>query len=98
MNLKYEQMFDFRVAGIPAKIGITHASFTPPWGGCGYGCPSDIDYYGEVNIEYEVLDSRGRPAPWLHRKVDPDAHQEICSTAAELMGFFDHENVQRNTH
>lgn len=88
MSRKYELVFDFRVAGIPAKIGVTHANCTAPWGGNGFGCPSDIDYYGEINIEYEVLDSRGRSAAWLHRKVDNDAHQEICNTAAELLGFF----------
>jgi hypothetical protein len=83
----YELTFDFRVAGIPAKIGVRHANCTPPWGGCGYGCPSDIDYYGEVSVEYDVLDARGRRAPWLERKVDKDIDSEICSAAAELMGF-----------
>jgi hypothetical protein len=30
---------------------------------------SDWDYYGYTESDWEVCDRRGRPAPWLERKL-----------------------------
>ena len=43
----------------------------------GRGCDSDQDCYGYAEIEFTVLDRRGREAPWLTRKLTPDDVERI---------------------
>lgn len=61
--------FAFNVQGIPCTINVTHLRVIPPWRGSPHTCPSDIDYYGDTELEYAVCDQRGRAAPWLERKA-----------------------------
>ncbi len=56
-----------RLAGIPCQIAVSN--FHRIKGSYSYNAPSDLDYYGFVEYDYQVLDRRGRPAPWLERKV-----------------------------
>lgn len=56
-----------RVAGIPCIVGVTHLEVVD--GSYSRFAPSDLDYYGYVEAEWDVLDRRGRPAPWLARKT-----------------------------
>ena len=56
-----------RIAGIPclveANVYVQHGSYSR-------NAASDWDYYGWVDVEdLVVLDRRGRPAPWLERKL-----------------------------
>lgn len=61
-------ILDMTVAGIPAKIEILSASPGRP--AQTYGPPEKC-YPGEPpEIEYRILDRRGRPAPWLERKIE----------------------------
>jgi len=53
------------VAGIPCQIHIDHCLVTQP----NRLADSDWDYAGYTEIEFNVLDRRGRPAPWLARKL-----------------------------
>ena len=56
-----------RLAGIPCQIAVT--GFRRVEGSYSYNAPSDADFYGYTDYDYEVLDRRGRPAPWLEKKV-----------------------------
>ena len=56
-----------RLAGIPCQIAVT--DFRRVEGSYSYNAPSDADFYGYTDYDYEVLDRRGRPAPWLEKKV-----------------------------
>lgn len=56
-----------RIAGIPCTINVTH--FSQVKGSYSYSAPSDLDYYGYTECEFEICDRRGRPAPWLERKA-----------------------------
>ena len=56
-----------RVAGIPCIIGVTY--FDSVEGSYDYDAASDLDYHGYVECEFTVCDRRGRPAPWLERKL-----------------------------
>ncbi|MFT0533977.1 hypothetical protein ACMHYJ_14285 [Castellaniella hirudinis] len=77
------------IQGIPCQVSVTH--YTPADPGRITG-PVDRCYPPEpAEVEFDVLDRRGRPAPWLERKMgDADARaveQEIIaaheSAAAE---------------
>lgn len=60
-------MIDSRVRGIPCKIRIDH--YRRVRGSFRRDAPSDMDYYGYTEMSWEVCDSRGRPAPWLAKKM-----------------------------
>jgi hypothetical protein len=86
MNKKYELVFDTRIAGIPCQIGVTYFHYQPPWRGSAQTCDSDWDYYGYTELEYDVLDRRGRPAAWLEKKIDDEIRTEIQLEAFQLLG------------
>lgn len=86
MNKKYELVFDTRIAGIPCQIGVTYFHYQPPWRGSAQTCDSDWDYYGYTELEYDVLDRRGRPAAWLEKKMDDEIRTEIQLEAFQLLG------------
>lgn len=71
-----------RVAGIPCIAKVTHFYRQAPWRGSAHTCDSDLDYYGYTECEFEILDRRGRPAPWLERKAT-DADRERITEAIE---------------
>jgi hypothetical protein len=70
MNL----LIDHRICGIPCLIRVTDYSPADP------GC-RNYDYLCEpspAEVEYDILDRRGREAPWLARKLKDDSlDQEI---------------------
>lgn len=75
MKRNYIAEIDARVAGIPCLIGVIEYSEIK--GSHSYNAPSDMDYYGYTEVEFEVLDRRGRPAAWLERKLDNNQREEI---------------------
>ena len=86
LNKKYELVFDTRIAGIPCQIGVTYFHYQPPWRGSAQTCDSDWAYYGYTELEYDVLDRRGRPAAWLEKKMDDEIRSEIGQEALQLLG------------
>lgn len=81
MTTSYIAEIETRVAGIPCIIGVTH--FDSVDGSYSYNAASDVDYYGYTESEWEVLDRRGRPAPWLSRKLTDKIEREIEREIAE---------------
>lgn len=75
MAKRYLAEIDARVAGIPCLIGVTEFNRTS--GSYSYNAPSDHDYYGYTEVEFDVLDRRGRPAAWLERKLDKNERADI---------------------
>lgn len=71
-----------RAAGIPAVARVTYAHYTRPdpmtWA-------SPEDYYGGWTLDWEICDSRGRPAPWLERKATDDDRQRIEAELIEQL-------------
>lgn len=58
-----------RAHGIPALANVTH--FIPY-------TPSTWDEPADgPEVEFEILDSRGRPAPWLNRIVTDTERRDI---------------------
>ena len=62
-------MIEHRIQGIPCLIEVTLCHVVEPQG---RNADSDWDCYGYSEIEYNVLDRRGRIAPWLERKMTDD--------------------------
>ena len=62
------------IAGIPCQIQIDYAFSQPA---LGPSADSDWDCYGYTEIEFTVCDRRGRPAPWLARKMSADDKERI---------------------
>ena len=73
-----------RIAGVPCLIGVTGYLYQPPCKGHPSTCASDWDYYGYEEIEWEILDRRGKPAPWLDRKLTKTDREEINRELLEL--------------
>lgn len=71
----YLAEIEARVAGIPCLIGVTEFNCTR--GSYSYNADSDYDYYGTMDVDFEVLDRRGRPAAWLERKLDANERADI---------------------
>lgn len=82
-EITVDAIIQTRLAGIPCQIAVSN--FQRVKGSYSYDAPSDLDYYGFVEYDYQVLDRRGRPAPWLEKKVSKD---EICDVIAE---YFENE-------
>jgi hypothetical protein len=59
---------DARIAGIPCQLKVTHFYQQAP---CYNTWDSDADFYGYTEINYDVLDRKGYPAPWLEKKITP---------------------------
>ena len=60
-----KDLMDTKIAGIPCTIRVDYVSVTPP----DSRADSDWDYYGYTEFDYTVCDRRGRPAPWLEKKM-----------------------------
>jgi hypothetical protein len=58
----------FRVAGIPCLIRVDYVHITS--GTYSRQAETPDEYYGDRTIEFTVCDRRGRPAPWLERKMN----------------------------
>lgn len=82
--INFNLVFDHRIANIPCKIDVSYFHSTKPWAGNPADCPSDVDYYGDVEVEYEVLDRKGRVADWLLKKMTEDDKKEILAKIVEL--------------
>lgn len=81
--MTYIAEIESRIAGIPCLIGVIH--FNSVRGSYSYNAPSDMDYYGYTESEWEVLDRRGRPAAWLERKLTDRERSRIDEEVFEHM-------------
>lgn len=73
--------FDYRIAGIPCKIEVLQCNRTK--GTFSYHASSDLEYYGEAEVEFRVLDRKGYKANWLAKKMSEHEHEEICELILE---------------
>lgn len=67
-------MHESTVAGIPCLIRVDYFFKQKPLGPM---CDSDMDCAGYVNVDFTVCDRRGRPAPWLDRKLTTEDKERI---------------------
>jgi hypothetical protein len=82
--MSYIAQIESRVAGIPCIIGVTE--YESVKGSYSYHAASDWDYHGYTDCSFEVCDRRGRPAPWLERKLTDKDSSRIES---EISQYFE---------
>jgi hypothetical protein len=71
-------MIETTINGIPCLIRVTHFQRGASVKRHGYADEQDDD-----ELDYDVLDSTGRPAPWLQRKITDADHAEISRLVGE---------------
>ena len=79
----YIAEIESRVAGIPCLIGVTY--FESVRGSYDYHAVSDMDYHGYSESDWVVCDRRGRPAPWLEKKMTSKDESRIEREIAKHM-------------
>jgi hypothetical protein len=72
-----KNLFETKVAGIPCTIDVHLA--TRVNGSHSYSAASDFDFHGYTEFQYTVCDQRGRPAPWLEKKMTKADEERIES-------------------
>ena len=81
--MTYITKIETKISGIPCIVGVTR--FLCVRGSFSYSAASDMDYSGYTESEFEVCDRRGRPAPWLERKLTEEDTSRIESEIAEYI-------------
>ena len=79
--MNFLTVFDTRLAGIPCQVGVLNYERHAPLSA--HQAHSDIEFYGFTETDYVILDRRGRPAPWLQRKLSDDS--SILSEIHDVM-------------
>lgn len=79
----YQEIINTRIAGIPAKVGVKHIYRQA--GSYLRDEVSDLDYHGYREFDYDVLDTKGKRAYWLERKLTDDMRIEIERQIAEAV-------------
>jgi hypothetical protein len=72
-----------RVAGIPCVVRVTY--FAPSDLGCMGG---DADFWrppSPPDMEYYILDRRGRSAPWIEKKLNPRERSRLEDEIVEAL-------------
>jgi hypothetical protein len=80
-------LVDVRIAGIPATVQVN--SYLSVKGSYSYNAPSDLDYYGYEDFDYEICDRRGRPAPWLEKKATKEDRENIEQAIRDKRAYDD---------
>lgn len=75
-------LMDTSIAGIPCQVQVDYFFVQQPMGP---SADSDWDCYGYTEIEFTVCDRRGRPAPWLNKKVTPEIKAELETEIERFM-------------
>lgn len=77
MSAGYLLEFETHVGGLPCRVGCT--AWEPYTPGRTSGPPESCHPAEGGHGEWQLLDRRGRPAPWLARKLTPHDEQRIES-------------------
>jgi len=81
--MSYIAEIESRVASIPCIIGVVE--YFSVAGSYSQNAASDWDYHGYSESEWVVCDRRGRPAPWLERKLTDKDSSRIESEIAKYL-------------
>jgi hypothetical protein len=82
----YKAILESDIQNVPCKIGVMTFHVTKPWRGNLHDCPSDYDYYGGTEVEFEVLKMNGTPYPWLQNRLTWKDEEDI---KREIIEYFE---------
>ena len=75
--------FDTRVCGIPCIVRVT---YWEPYIPAKISGPPENCYPAEGGYgDWEILDTRGRPAPWLEKKMTAQDHRKLSREVFDYM-------------
>ena len=74
---KYIHKIESEFRGTPCIIGVISFIVVPPWRGSAYTAPSDRDFYGYTDMEWELLKFNGEPFPWLENRLTSKERDEV---------------------
>ena len=81
--MKNSTLIPATIKGIPCLLEVITYKVISPWIGSIETCPSDLDYYGYTEIEYQVRDTKGYTASWLEKKIDSNIDRNLKSVISE---------------
>lgn len=91
--MTYIALIDHTVlGGLPCQIGVT--SYRVVRGSFSYDAPSDLDYYGYTELEYLLLDRRGRHAPWLEARINAAEEADIRTAIHDYMKTLEDDHYE----
>ena len=80
---KYIDIIPTTIGEEDAYAGITNYSYTPPFRGSPHRCDSDWDYYGNTEIEWELLDETGTMLHPRNGELTDDEEERILMEISE---------------
>lgn len=80
------ELYPVTVAGIPAFADVTRYHHQEPWRGSAHACPSDLDYYGFTELEFDLYDRKGYRAKWLEAKCIGKELEKVEEMLKEARG------------
>jgi hypothetical protein len=69
-------MIDVIIDDVECKVNVLHYVVVPPWKGSMYDCPSDNDWYGYTEVDYEIYDQNGERI-FVDHKHAADIEEQI---------------------
>lgn len=90
-KLEFQTIIDYTICGIPCQIGVVSYTCVLAFNGPATLCWSRDDYYGYTDMEWQVLDRKGYPAPWLSRKLTRSMEQDIESAIEDFYSDRDYD-------
>ena len=75
--------FESQIAGIPCVINVVY--YKKVVGSMSYNAPSDLDYYGYTDVDWEICDLKEKLAPWLQKKLTIEDFKRIESEINQAM-------------
>lgn len=81
-----EAEIPFSICGIPCLIGVESYFSGAPFVGSAWNCDSDIDYYGDEEMDWIILDRKGYRAEWLEKKLTASMEEDVQEA---IRNYFD---------
>ena len=80
----YIATVEHRLAGIPCQIGVR--DYQNVKGSYSSRAMDPDEYHGYIEADYEILDRKGYPAPWLERKLSNSEHESVIEAIVDYFG------------
>lgn len=87
----YLAKIEHSIGDVDFIVAVRDYTSVEPWKCDPRSCPSDLDYYGHTEMEWDYLDIEGNPAPWLEDLVSASDVAVIEQAINDAMDDGDNE-------